>query len=116
MESRPFLGTVGSFKEAYPSVKTLRLFARQRGEIGRPWQQEQTFSEHNLPSTIPCANPLCQQGGYDLNGILITITHAKETEYKTTLYCGGHEGSPKGRRKGDPCSNSVDIELSVSYL
>ena len=115
MEAKPFVGTVETFKQAYPSVKTLRLLARQRGEVARKWQEVQTFTEHNLPPVIPCANPRCYQGGSDLSALLMTMTCGNETEYKMTLDCNGHEGTPKGRKRGDPCQNSIDIELSVSY-
>jgi hypothetical protein len=35
------------------------------------------------------------------------------SEGERTVWCNGHEGTPKGRRKGSPCENRFDITLTV---
>lgn len=115
MSTRPFLGTVSSFAEAYPNVRTLRVEAIEHGEVRNEWQRRNTYSETDLPSQIPCSNPHCKQGGFDLNTTFLFLTHDNKTQYETTLYCPGHEGSPKGRRKGDACFNYLEVKVEVIY-
>lgn len=115
MESKPFLGSVSSFKEAYPEIKSLLLNGTQSGEVSRENQRLIHYSQINLPQTIPCSNPRCKQGGFDLMATLITVTHSRMSSYETTMYCGGHEGTPKGRVKGDPCFNSLSFKLEATY-
>jgi len=115
MKPQPFLGTVSSFREAYSEVKTLRLEGKQRGELARESQSAVNYTESDLPQIIPCANPRCQQGGYDLFTSLSTVTHNRGTSYERELFCNGHEGSPQGRRRGDPCCNALKFSLALTY-
>lgn len=113
--TKPFLGTVGSFGNAYPGVESLRATVHHNGEVPQAWQRDETYTEQSIPQVIPCLNPRCQQGGFDLKASLITVTHGRATNHKVKLYCGGHEGSPKGRKLGDPCSNSIEIVLQLKF-
>ena len=115
MSHRPFLGTVSSLRQAYPEVKTLCFEGEQNRELAREHQRQLRYSESTLPSKIPCANSRCQQGGFDLNTTLMAVAHAKKPQLEGKLYCNGHEGTPKGRRIGDPCYNTVTFVLSVTY-
>ncbi len=116
MESRPFIGTLSSFHQAYPEVKTLRFDGKEQGDLASGFDQRNlNYTESSLPSTIPCGNPRCQQGGYDLNATLMSLTNTSETSYDIDWLCGGHEGTPKGRRIGDPCMNSITGKLTITY-
>ena len=66
------------------------------------------FTKATMPRHLHRANPRCQQGGLDLQRIVLFSTPGQHT-----FHCNGHEGSPKGRRKGDPCDNSFQLTLSV---
>jgi hypothetical protein len=37
------------------------------------------------------------------------------TEYETSEFCQGYEGSPKGRIKHGRCYNHFDIEVTIKY-
>ena len=109
------VGTVTSFKEAFPEVHTVRVTARHEGDASSEPRKSQAYSEQNLPGTIPCVNPRCQQGGYDLMATLIAQTNARQPSHQVTWNCNGHEGSPKGRRRGHSCSNYVEIDFRLTY-
>lgn len=111
----PFLGTVATFKAAYPDVQSIRVHARHEGDALSDSRKTQSYSEYDLPPVLPCVNPLCQQGGYDLTATLIALTHGKQPSHHVTWHCNGHEGSPKGRRRGDSCSNYVEVDFQVTY-
>lgn len=115
MESKSFLGSVASFKTAYPEIKTLQLKGTQNGEVSSESQHQIYYSEKNLPQNIPCSNPRCKQGGFNLLATLITLAHSKIPSYEATFYCGGHEGTPKGRVRGDSCFNSLTFKIEATY-
>jgi hypothetical protein len=56
----------------------------------------------------PCANPLCQQGGLDVQHLLMMNGPGSYV-----IDCRGHEGSPNGRRKGDPCDNVFNVNVEI---
>jgi hypothetical protein len=115
MRSEPFLGTVASFRQAYPEVRTLKLEVSHRGNVAHESQRRRVYSESRLPSKIPCPNPLCREGGYDLNTFLITLTLGRATSYQDTWWCNGREGSPRTRGRRYPCMNSAEMSIEIVY-
>lgn len=116
MESKPFLGTVSSLREAYPEIDTLAFVAVEIGDLPREKDRRDVrYSAANIPGAVPCGNPRCQQGGYDLNGVLAGLTASGETSYEFDWSCNGHEGTPKGRRIGNPCMNLIKGTIMISY-
>ena len=114
-QSKPFLGTPTSFCKAYPSFRSLVVRAKHSGEFASPMQRKRVYSETTVPRVIPCPNPRCQQGGYDLIATIIMLEHGRNTRHSVRYSCNGHEGSPKGRRKGNPCMNPVELEFEASF-
>jgi hypothetical protein len=112
---KPFLGTVDNIADAFPEIDSLKIVAHHRGMAISQVRASESYTLHNLPRVLPCANPRCQQGGYDLNAMLIMLTSSKQQGHRATWYCGGHEGTPKGRRRGLPCSNSVALDFFLSF-
>lgn len=122
MTYEPFLqGKPITFDKAFPSVKSFVLTGREHGDsreiasIPIEHRSALHYTAPNLPAKIPCSNPRCQQGGYELQWILDAIIRNRDTHYENTFYCGGHEGSPKGRRKGDPCCNYIEMTIELEY-
>lgn len=113
--AKPFLGKPGPFSQAYPEVKSLRARVLHRGDLAYATQREQTFTEHSIPEVVPCPNPRCQQGGYNLRAIMIALAHGKMPSYSAKFSCHGHEGTPKGRKIGDPCCNSIELEIETTF-
>lgn len=115
MKTTLFLGAASSFSAAYPEVKSLKLSGTQNGEVGNENQRHIYYSESNLPKIIPCSNPHCRQGGFDLLATLITLNHSKESSYEGKVYCNGHEGTAKGRVKGDSCFNTLSFKIEATF-
>lgn len=118
----PFLkGEPTTFDKVFPSVQSLTLKGKEHGDfqevLSIPLERRSTlhYTESNLPAKIPCSNPKCQQGGYELQWIIDGIVRGRDTYYENTYHCNGHEGTPKGRRKGDPCCNYIDIKIELEY-
>lgn len=107
----PFLGTTNNRNEAFPDIKSLKVVIKQDpyGDyLQREGYREITYSINNIPRYATCCNLKCQQGGIDLQSLVL---FSGSGEYN--LGCNGHEGSPKGRRKGDPCDNVFQVTVAV---
>jgi hypothetical protein len=114
MRGELFLGKlVASLREAYPEVRTARLNVVHHGDVDHESQRERVYS--TVPGKIPCPNPRCRGGGYDLNTTLLTLTQAKTTSYRVTWNCGGREGSRRTQVNPYPCMNSVELSLEITY-
>lgn len=114
-QSRPFLGVPASFTVAYPQFKSLVVRVRHSGDVARPHQKDEVYTESSIPKNVPCPNPRCQQGGYDLTGAIMHMAHSSEGQYKVRYSCNGHEGTPKGRRKGSPCMNFAEFKFEACF-
>lgn len=115
MTATPWLGKPSTFRQAHPAIRSLKFEGRQRGDVSGGGQREEHYSESNLPRAIPCSNRRCQQGGYDLSAYIITIEHGRTQHIDGQMYCNGHEGTPKGKRRGHPCSNALSFSISATY-
>jgi len=109
---RPFFGTLtNDVDKAFPDVKSLDITI-DRDPYGWYCSKEEQkiihFTKSSLQRFVNCPNPSCQQGGLDLQPF---ISYRDNDEF--TLSCNGHEGSPKGRRRGDPCDNTFKITLRI---
>ena len=118
MADTPWLGGKPvSFREAYPQIAQYRVEVTQDPwgyHCQHDWQRTSVYT-NGLPSTIRCANPRCQQGGLDLQVYIDTMVCSRTRESAFQAYCRGHEGSPKGRRKGAPCDNRFDLKIELEF-
>lgn len=116
---KPLLqGNPTTFTELFPEVKSLELTVQEHGEFSSFAPSVKSsihFTKSSIPSKITCSNPKCQQGGYELQWILTEVIRKKDRKYKSIFHCNGHEGTPKGRRIGDPCCNNIEIEIDIDY-
>ena len=83
----PFLGTTTDRNAAFPGIAQIK-FSVSQDPYG--------------------ANPRCQQGGL-LTQQIVLFHPDGECDFP----CNGHEGTPAGRRKGDPCDNRFKVTLEV---
>lgn len=106
--SRPFFGETDDPEKAFPGISfSLQIKQDKYGHYRRSDHHGQSrFTKSNTPRYLKCINPKCQQGGMDLQSF-VNFNQSGEYHY----HCNGHEGSPKGRRKGDPCDNDFEVVL-----
>ena len=111
-KTTPFLRETTDRKKAFYGIESFELTVVQDrfGHYTRDGKPRQShYSKDDVPRHLACANPRCQQGGLDL---LQIVNFWSSGEMK--LPCNGHEGTPKGRRHGDPCDNSFLVTLAKS--
>lgn len=110
-KSIPFFGTSTNVNEAFPGIEKIDITIEQ-DTYGYYCQHQYERISQYTKTTIPryeqCVNPRCQQGGVDLQNFVLFHPNG---EYD--ISCKGHEGTPAGRRKGDPCDNHFKIKLNI---
>jgi hypothetical protein len=107
-----FLGTTSDRNKAFPDIDEIEFAVSQDpyGHYPREaWQRTRHYTKADLPERIPCANPRCQQGGLPTQQI---VWFQLDGEHEFS--CNGHEGTPAGRRKGNPCDNIFAVTLKVT--
>jgi len=111
---------VTTFEKAYPTVESIRVEIRPSGEGFEPFRGQtehlDVYTEKSIPAIIDCRNPRCYGGGLNLDYLIrCVVVEAQRTEYETTEYCRGYEGSPKGRRKYGDCDTIFRLRVNVTY-
>ena len=103
--------------EPYTRIKSLTALVRHFGDLGRAGSDTSRFTRSTLPRIVPCANPLCCDGGYDIGPLLDDLLTRDAREAHAMLPCRGTDGSPLARDSGKamPCTNSVEIEITLDY-
>jgi hypothetical protein len=116
--SRRLFGTQTDFLGAFPNVESVRVDLEESGNfpIGQsPHMRKRSLRNNEVGSSLRCSNPRCKQGGYSIEVIVSSMVAQRESAKELTVRCNGHEGSPKGRRRGDPCYNRIKGEVQITY-
>lgn len=111
--SKPFLGTTTNANEAFPGIEEVDITIEQDTYGYYCQHQSQRISQYTkstIPRQVSCVNPRCQQGGIDLQSFVLSHSSGE-----FNFFCDGHEGTPTGRRKGDPCDNNFKIKRNIKY-
>jgi hypothetical protein len=118
-ETKPRLAhRTGDFGEAFPNVEAIDFSIDDN-----PWgwydvrgHRPLQFTSASATSFIPCPNNRCRRGGFDFGTFLRNYTYgSKITSVDQSYPCNGDEGTPAGRRKGDPCMNSFKVKGTITY-
>ena len=118
-KTTPWLArSTGNFGEAFPNVEAIDFTIDDN-----PWgwynvrgHRPLHFTSASATSFIPCPNDRCRRGGFDFGTFLRNHPYgAKITDVDQSYPCNGDEGTPAGRRKGDPCMNSFKVKGTIKY-
>jgi len=111
-ELRRFLATESSFSEAHPTIQAAKM-SYVMSDYGS--EVREGFWTPDDDPKIRCLNPLCQRGGFDIGREVQMMICLGLTSKDLNLRCDGDEGSPKGRRTGQPCEYMLKGTLSIIY-
>ncbi len=119
--SRRVFGQLTTFEKAFPALEVATISSYEDDEgvynFETDESQRRTFGE-GVPfreGLIPCRNPRCRRGGYEVDDSLYEMVREKSTEKVFVRKCPGDEGSPKGRKRGDRCGNVLHYRLRIKY-
>jgi hypothetical protein len=111
--TRPLLGPAKTLLSAFPHIARIEVrVVEENAYVG--WRRDRVF-QNDVPAAIPCSNPRCREGGYDIANLIYFVAEGRKTNDEITIRCNGHEGSPKGRRRGDPCTNRACITATADF-
>lgn len=103
MSTRWLQGKPAPFREVYPNVKSLKFIGTQHGDLRHRNAGSLHYTESTLPSKIDCANPRCQQGGYEIQSLrthLLTLRKLHMSRLTTAM-------DTKALRKADAMETHV---------
>ena len=78
--------------------------------------QEMRHAAGSWRSFIPCDNPACRGGGFDLTSVMEGMLSFRETDKAGILVCSGWEGAePPESGGGIPCVRGIRYRLMLVY-
>ncbi len=79
-------------------------------------EQEVRHAAGSWQSLIPCDNPACRGGGFDLGSVVERMVSFRETERAGILVCSGWEGEDAPDAGGGiPCVRTIRYRLMLAY-
>jgi hypothetical protein len=110
--SRRVFGQLTSFEKAFPQLESaeVRFIETDFGETVRT----SSWSVRDDGGQMPCGNPHCERGGYELDREVSAMLREDITTKTVSLRCRGDEGTPKGRRRGQDCTRGIGATITIT--
>jgi hypothetical protein len=116
--TNPFYNGVSTFKAAFPDVADAMIECRElRGpEDEKPGELKKTgFKRGNFTQgMLPCSNPACHEGGYEIDKLVASILRVGETEREGMMLCAGREIAEESRRGPVRCPHRIMYQATLS--
>lgn len=109
------LGQKGSFAQAFPEIKALKVRYTEHGETGFRGEELRSLSEDTAGEFIDCSNGRCYDGGFALADEIRFMISRRATSGEFFKTCRGNEASPKGRRVYGSCMNYFKGQIEIEY-
>jgi hypothetical protein len=115
--SNPFFNGVSSFKTAFPDLSdaTVEWKERRGPEDTRGLDTRKTgFRRGNFTQgVLPCSNPACHEGGYQVDRLIAEMLREGETERRGVMLCSGREVGEEVRRGPIRCPYRIDYAVKL---
>jgi hypothetical protein len=116
--TNPFFNGVSSFKAAFPDLIDATIEWREhRGpEDTRGVESRKTgFRRGNFTQGIlPCSNPACHEGGYQVDRLIAQMLRDEETERTGVMLCSGREVGEEVRRGPIRCPYRIQYTARLT--
>lgn len=113
-----FFNGVSTFKAAFPDLHDAVIEWREkRGpEDDKPGDPRTTgFRRGNFTQgVVACSNPICHEGGYQLDRLIADMLSQGETEREGLMLCSGREVGEEVRRGPVRCPYRIDYRSILS--
>src|SRR5579872_5922501 len=114
----PFFNGVGSFKSAFPELADAQIEWRELQGVDdeRPVDLRKTgYRRGNFTSgVLPCSNPDCHEGGYQVDRLMADMLRAGERERVGVLLGCGREVGEEVRRGPVRCPHRITFKATLS--
>lgn len=104
------------FKETFPQLQDVIVEWEESGKGISPElhrKQFQSFAKGNFKGHIPCSNPHCHEGGYEIESIISKMVKYGVREKLDRMRCYGWEESSK-LKKENRCPNSITYRIKLT--
>lgn len=110
----------GSFEKAYPTLQSVTVESYEDGDgVFRAFSDSpnRTFGNPRpwTGGLLLCSNPSCRRGGFEVDFDVHDMVREKLVTKEFVKRCPGDEGSPKGRRRGRRCLNTLHCRATLTY-
>lgn len=113
-----FYNGVSSFKSAFPDVSDAVVEWRERRgpDDAKPGDTRKTgFRRGNFTEgVLPCSNPNCHEGGYEVDKLVATMLREGEAEREGIMLCSGREMGDEMRRGPIRCPHRIEYKAAIS--
>jgi hypothetical protein len=109
--SRRVFGTLRSFDEVFAELEDAVFEFVEKDFLFE--KRSGTWHLHGQGGLMPCGNPSCRRGGYELDRDIRQMLQAGVLQKTIKLSCRGDEGSPQGRKIGRRCERSIEGTLTL---
>jgi len=100
------------FEEAFPDLEDAEVEWQKLDVEGLPVTGEVKRMHYKagvFQGVIPCDNPSCHGGGFEIERVMDRMFQSRETERAGILVCPGWEGGEK------PCVGSISYRIKLVY-
>jgi hypothetical protein len=116
--TNPFYNGVSTFRAAFPDVADAIIEWRERrgpedekaGELKKTGFKRGNFTQ----GLLPCSNPACHEGGYEVDKLVASMLRLEETEREGMMLCAGREIAEESRRGPVRCPHRIMYKATVS--
>jgi hypothetical protein len=114
----PFFNGVSTFKAAFPELQDALIEWREKrgpadekqGEVRKTGYRRGNFSQ----GLVPCSNPDCHEGGYQLDRLIADMLTVGETQREGTMLCSGRETGEEVRRGPVRCPHRIQYRATIA--
>ena len=116
--TNPFFNGVSTFKCAFPQLQDALIEWRERqgpdderaGDLRRTGFRRGNFTQ----GVLPCSNPDCHEGGYQVDRLIAQMLDLDETEREGVMLCSGREIGDEVRRGPVRCPHRIHYRVSLT--
>lgn len=113
-----FYNGVSSFKAAFPQLSDALVEWRERsgpedatgGDARKTGFKRGNFSQ----GVLPCSNPVCHEGGYEVDRLIAEMMQLSETVREGMLLCSGRETNEEVRRGPVRCPYRIEYRVTLT--
>ncbi len=113
-----FFNGVSSFKAAFPQLADAYVEWRERrgpGDTAPAGTRKTGFRRGNFTQgVLPCSNPACHEGGYQIDRLIAEMVQLGETEREGVMLCSGREIGEEVRRGPVRCPYRIEYKATLS--
>lgn len=113
-----FFNGVSTFRAAFPDLADAIVEWRERrapedtasGDLRKTGFRRGNFTQ----GMLPCSNPVCHEGGYQVDRLIASMLQLDELEREGMMLCTGREIAEEARRGPVRCPYRIDYKVTLS--